>query len=81
MLMHQNPHFTYILFSKDTSPWYNVESYLQETRVMGSKIYKKCKECIKEKILRGQEIDPMPNHINSWKETGYILKLLRGGVE
>jgi len=51
-LKHRDPHFPYILFSKDTAPWYNVEDYLQETRVMGSRIFKRCKEHIEEDIQR-----------------------------
>ncbi|XP_047489159.1 uncharacterized protein LOC125039363 [Penaeus chinensis] len=37
---------------RDTAPWYNVEDYLQETRVMGSKIFKRCKEHNEEDIQR-----------------------------
>lgn len=51
-LKHRDLHFPYILFSKDTAPWYNVEDYLQETRVIGSKVFKRCKEYIEEEIQR-----------------------------
>jgi len=61
-LKHRDPKWPYLLFAGGTAPWYNLDNYSQEVRVIGSKVFKRCQYHIEEEIRRRPRDRPRARH-------------------